>query len=808
MDIFIHPQHFVIPLFQRPYVWEQEDQWAPLWGDVRRLAELWMKEPHANPTHFLGAIVVQAQVGALGNLQIRNVIDGQQRLTTLQLLMDAASGELAEIDAEQSSAQLEKLTHNDTIFVRSGESQLKIRHSNKDRAAFEEVMSADIPIGYGALEHTGALVVRAHEYFASEIRQWLAADNSAGRARALVYVLSQGIQLVTIDLTAAENSQEIFETLNARGTPLTAADLIRNYVFQRVEADGGDTRKAYSHDWPFETGFWQEQVSVGRYTIGRSSLFLNQWLVSRTGDEIGPRSTFNRFKSYVEHESPLKMQDLLPVIKEQAALYEQWTLAAQDPTRQLGAVEKSVYRMQVARLELLKPLLIWLHEPGRSFTPATIGTVVRYVESWVMRRLLLRLSGSDLGRIVADLVNEHRDVPDSELTQRVSGFLSRLNVTSTYWPADAEIRESLRLDPVYQRLRPPRLRMVLEAIEDRYRAETGESQIERKGYPIEHILPQSWHDHWYVDDPEAQMDRAEHVHRLGNLTLLTAKLNPKVSNSSWSSKRAAFLKHNTINLTGRLLTAEQSEWDEFAIDSRTDELIDVLLAIWPVPEGHQGVVVDPQAKANGWVEIKHLLAAGLLRSGDQLVPRPGQYVTQTATILEDGKIEVDGQRFSSPSGAAAHIRGGSTNGWKFWRVADGRQLEEVRDRFTGQKPETRKRFDWSPLHTILERLPEGYWTTYGDLADAVGTSPQPVGNHVTGCRQCSNAYRILRNGGAIADGFVWHDADDRRDVISILESEGLSFAGGRADPARHLGSQELLALDDFGREEEAGARRP
>ncbi len=88
--VFIQPQHLVVPPFQRPYVWEKDEQWAPLWQDVRRLAAIRLDEPFAEPTHFLGAIVVQAQESILAGLTAHSIIDGQQRLTTLQLLMDAA----------------------------------------------------------------------------------------------------------------------------------------------------------------------------------------------------------------------------------------------------------------------------------------------------------------------------------------------------------------------------------------------------------------------------------------------------------------------------------------------------------------------------------------------------------------------------------------------------------------------------------------------------------------------------------------------------------------------------------------------
>lgn len=439
MEIFGLPQHFAIPLFQRPYVWDEEEQWEPLWQDVRRVTELRLERPDTNATHFLGAVVVQAQEKAVGVIATRDVIDGQQRLTTLQLMMDAAAAVLDSTGADLLSAQLQRLTHNDAVYVTPGESSLKIRHANRDRAPFEEVMSAGVPVSYSSLTHGNSKLARAHAYFSREIGQWLGdldAPDYARRSDALVTVITRGLQLVTIDLTANENSQEIFETLNARGTPLTAADLVRNFVFQRLSAEGGDTGKAYRRDWPFESTFWEQTVSVGRYSIGRSSLFLNQWLVARTGEEVGPQSTFARFKHFVEHEAEQAMEDLLPAIRTQAEQYESWTVASQDPTRQLDPVEMAVYRMAANNVELLKPLLIWLHEPGRDLGSETIHAIVSAAESWVMRRVLLRLSTSDLGRVVADLIATHSNTPPADLAHQVVAHLARLNVTSTYWPGD------------------------------------------------------------------------------------------------------------------------------------------------------------------------------------------------------------------------------------------------------------------------------------------------------------------------------------------------------------------------------------
>ncbi len=689
LQLFNLPQHFVIPLFQRAYVWKEEEQWEPLWKDIRRVVDLRIEEPRTSAQHFLGAVVLQAHEAGSNRVTTWNIIDGQQRLTTLQLLADAAAGVLGQLGQDRLASQLEALTHNSSNYVGEGESRLKVRHLNHDFAAFEEVMTAEPPVDHVALGHGDSRIVQAHAYFAAAVSQWLGNPGSAGfglKAETLASVLQHDLQLVTIELTASENSQEIFETLNARGTPLTAADLVRNFVFQRLEAEGGDTAKAYKELWPFESRFWTREISVGRYFVSRSSLFINQWLMSRLGEEISPQATFARFKAFVEHGDH-QIADLLPVLKHQADQYEAWTEAAATRGGSLSSVEMAVYRMQASGVELLKPLLLWLHEPGRALPPATIDQVVNAAESWVVRRQLLRLSGSDLGRIVADIIKAYSSSPPDELADRVVAHLSRLDSASTYWPGDEEVRSTLMSEAVYRRYPRARLRSYLEAIENLYRAETKQPQVERGMFPIEHILPQKWRDDWGVDTPEAELERQERVHRFGNLTLLTASLNSKVSNGPWDLKKRELFKHNTVKLTGRLLElAHDRDWDEALIDQRTAQLVNALLQVWPVPAGHLGSVLDPQAKAQDWVELKHLISAGLIAAGDKLVTSHRDFPDVEAIVEERGRIRLDGRVFGSPSGAGHHVRKRATNGWYFWGLPDGRRLRDLRAAFLSAIP--------------------------------------------------------------------------------------------------------------------------
>jgi len=692
LEIFSLPQHLVIPLFQRPYVWEADEQWAPLWQDVRRMAELRLRDPFTSAAHFLGAVVVQAQDNVLGNVQERNVIDGQQRLTTLQLLMDAAGAAFEDLGQDSLAAQLESLTHNAEMYVRDPDERVKVRHTNKDRDAFLEVMNVEPPIDHQALKHSSSRLVRAHQFFATEVAGWLREGDGAQvaeRARALADVMNRGLQLVVIDLRANEDSQEIFETLNARGTPLTAADLIKSFVFQKLGQEGVDIERVYAEEWPFERKFWETEASAGRYNISRSSLFFNQWLASRMGEEVSPRSTFTRFKSYVEHDSGQKMTDLLPLIHQQANLYEAWTVAADDPDKDLSRVELAVYRMKASGVEVLKPMLLWLHEPGRELPQNVIDKTVETMESWLVRRQLLRAGSADIGRVVADVMRIHRAVAADELAGRVEDYLANLKVASTYWPGDGEIRQALLSERAYLRYPRGRLRMVLEAIEDELRSVHRAGRISRRGYPIEHLLPRSWQRSWPVEGIQAEVDRAEHVHRLGNLTLLTESLNSSVSNGPWlgpNGKWSKLEKYDVLLMNREIRRVSEDGWDEAKIDARTLGMVDLLTMIWPVPPGHVGAIEDSRASEHTWVELKHLLAAGLLEPGTRLKGRRGNWPAAEAIVERDGALSIGGERFQTPSGAGRHVRGARTNGWMFWLLDDGRRLDDVRSAYRGEKP--------------------------------------------------------------------------------------------------------------------------
>lgn len=592
-ELFQKDVRYLIPTFQRPYVWSQAEQWEPLWDDVRNTAERFLEElnkvgveqrPQAErntPSHFLGALVFQQQPTSTTDIDQRHVIDGQQRLTTLQLLLDAAQEVLEDTGQRSEARRLSKLVRNDEDLVDSqADYEFKVWPTRVDQEAFRHAMTNGLAVD----DYRDSQVVQAHQYFQLQIEEWLKSEDSSQneRAAALETTLTGLLQMVVIDLELKDDSNIIFETLNARGTPLIESDLIKNFILYTAKASGKDEEQIYENYWKYlDDGWWREDARTGRLVRPRVDVFLNYWLSMRTVSEIAANKVFESFENYAK---PKDIESVAADIKRVGDTYRHFEVESVPEETQFW------YRFRTMEAGVVTPLLLLIcSATADQLAPDRRLRSLKTIESFLVRRMVCRLTAKDYNRLFLDLAEVIQQRGLEFADEVVTEFLKTQTADAREWPTDAMFKNAFVQLPIYRLLTRNRLRMVLEGIEGAMRgSKTEESNVPRN-LTIEHLMPQEWKEHWplpsdQTDTETHSNDRNRLIHTSGNLTLVNNRLNPSLSNGPWAEKRNGLSDHSVLFLNKELLADSDSEtWNEETIQERGDRLGQIASQVWPGP---------------------------------------------------------------------------------------------------------------------------------------------------------------------------------------------------------------------------------
>ena len=575
-QLFQKDVHYTIPEFQRPYVWTLEEQWEPLWSDLQNVAEdfLERRSETANAVeaqaktkaHFLGAIVMQQVPTPARDIERREVIDGQQRVTTIQLLLDAIQEVLQERGQRSAARRLAKYVLNDEELVEdSPEQRFKLLPTRGDREAFRHAMDNGLAVS----EFENSLIVQAHEFFKDQVKQWLENGHSSeeAMAEALETAVTSMFQLVVIDLGVEDDANLIFETLNARGTPLEQSDLIKNYVLSRLPHNDPKGPPMWEG---LDTPWWRERVRQGRLFRLRLDMLLNFWLSMRTGKEIAAPNVFREFR---EHSEGKNIATTMADVQRDLGNYRQF-----DQGPRSADVEPFYYRMEVMQVGAFTPaVLLLLSADGDSQLRA-----FNALESFLIRRMVTRQTTKDYNSLALQLANRLRNSGLGEADSTVIQFLREQDADSREWPSDASVRQALQTYPVYRLLSRGRLRLVLEGIESTLRSAKAEQSEVPKNLTIEHLVPLGWEEHWPLNESHDQEERNQIIHTIGNLTLVNQRLNSSLSNSPWEDKRKELISHSVMKLNDEL--PHEDSWNEDKIVARSQHMAELFERCWPGPQ--------------------------------------------------------------------------------------------------------------------------------------------------------------------------------------------------------------------------------
>lgn len=581
---------YEIPTFQRPYVWDEEKQWEPLWGDVARVADAVLEVDGDAATlrvapHFLGAVVTKHVPVNPGDIQRYWVVDGQQRLTTLQVLLDAAARVVHDLGSPHDAEQLEDLVQNSGRRFEGRPERFKILPSRVDRQAFEAAMDNDSDPDPGL---AGSRIVTAHAFFRRAIRSWAQelGTQTTSRLAALTHVLRTKLGVVSILLDEQDDEQLIFETINDRGTPLLGADLIKNFVFRRGDQLDADVDRWNRDYWgDLDDDWWREQVSQGRLYRSRIDIFIQYWLTMRTHEEVPAEQISSHFQAHAKSRlsDEASAEEFLGELRRDADTFRRFAQMSPDTAR------GRFYSVVIEALELgaTTPLLLWLISDNHNVPADQIDIALAAAESWVVRRMLLRRTTQGTNQAIVALLS-HLDTAGSQVAGDAAvEFLAAQTSNTRYWPDDAEILAEVPNLKAYGIINQGRLRLVLASVERHWRTRRSENVTLPDGLQVEHIMPRQWKTHWGSDiqgDADASNRRDRLVDTIGNLTLVTQRLNGTLSNRPWNAsnkggKRDLLEEYSLLVLNKRVI--QQDDWTEADIQARGKDLAEAITEVWP-----------------------------------------------------------------------------------------------------------------------------------------------------------------------------------------------------------------------------------
>lgn len=443
-------------------------------------------------------------------------------------------------------------------------------------------------------------MVEAYLYFYECLRGFFVGTNGdipiaadypiADRAEECFKALKNALMVVVIDLQKDDDPQVIFETLNARGEPLLPADLLRNFIFFRVNRAGQSIEENYAKYWQgFDDDFWREEVKQGRLVRPRSDLFMQHFLASRQGQDIPIKHLYVEYRHWLERSKPFSDEiEELKCIARQRDHFRRIISAHGDDVLYDICVCMEAFDVRTSYPLLLTLLDIGVHDNDWP-------QITNILESYIVRRAVCNLSTKNYNKVFLSLAKNIRAAEN--IPSRLRELLLAQSGDSSLWPDDVAFRAAWLDKPAYGSLNNPRLVHILSRLNQTFMSTKAEHLSFTHQPTIEHIMPQEWVTNWPLENggkglswtelqirPEtdesaaATRKRNMLVQTLGNLTLLSSGLNSAQSNFSWDRKKTEMAKHSLLPMNRELLNA--SVWNEASITERGDDLFSRAKTVW------------------------------------------------------------------------------------------------------------------------------------------------------------------------------------------------------------------------------------
>lgn len=623
-ELFNKQIRFKIPVFQRHYVWNEHDQLIPLWEDFINKFNERIGNKKIHP-HYTGSIVLFHENTSTNTLSTYSVIDGQQRMTTFQLFI-AAFREVCREQLEDESLikELDKFLFNEKSFGDKDyeKQKYKLEPTKFNKEVFqiiisntyekvEELLILPVLAEYGVGPRTFKQVAKnrnkmlgAYVFFYDQLNEFI--DESEIEITELItqflLVIKRDFQFVEIGLTQNDDPQMIFETMNGRGASLTDTDLIRNFVFMRANSNQENMDAIYEKYWdefddPNSDFSWHSKTSRGRYYGSNLQFFVIDYLTLKLQTEIRFDQVFYYYKLFIINQAnfPSVEEELLELNK-YSKIFTRLT-----QSKNKSDFERLASRLLDMGISTANPLLLFI-EGDNEISTKDKNNIYQYLDSYLTRRFLCGYTTKNYNNVFLEYL---KFLTKNKNAQAFKEYLQTKTSETNLWPTDTILIDKIQDRPIYreERNKSRIISNILLEIEHAIRGSKQEKvTFENDGLTIEHILPQTWFEHWplndeYISEEDfyktdyavmTEEDKAGRfhtiqnrnmmLHTLGNLTILTSSLNPSVSNSSFDIKKKELANHSTVLLNTYF--QDKLDWNEEEIINRSKYLHEQIKKIW------------------------------------------------------------------------------------------------------------------------------------------------------------------------------------------------------------------------------------
>ncbi|MDF0553943.1 DUF262 domain-containing HNH endonuclease family protein [Kamptonema sp. UHCC 0994] len=571
--------HYIMPHFQRQYSWEKTE-WEVLLKDAIAIYEEY--DPEKETEHFIGSLVV-INDGTRGTITAFKLVDGQQRLTTLSLLFLVLRDIIKPTDPKLANKINKFVVNSDEEG--EGEIYFKLLPTNKygDRQAYQTIILGE------KTNQTESGIPKAYDYFYHDIESKVKeSELDIGR---FFTVLQNCFQVVFIELNKNESPYHIFESLNAKGKPLTQPDLVRNYMAMMLPTSQQET--AFTK-WEKIEKLLQEERKVGKSGMGELTAFIRHYLAMETRNLCAESHIYARFR---DHCKKLDDQEFLLEIANLLKFAEYYNKLLRPDTEVNQDIKTALIRLNTFDLSTAYPFLLMLYDEYNSQKNNFEEFIecLKLLENYLVRRHICAKPTNSLTRMFPSLWKDVEAMKNEDEEITLPEALQKVLITKEY-PNDNDVRQSINSHKLYDKKNPKKMVLVIDTINRHLSKGTGGFTVLDQSATIEHILPQTPREDWKNDlgDEFKQIYR-DYLHTLGNLTLVTSEWNIELSNSQFWVKKPKLAEH-ALRINSDYFSQPINRWDDKAILERANFLSNKFIEIWPSLGEHEAFPTPTSGK--------------------------------------------------------------------------------------------------------------------------------------------------------------------------------------------------------------------